>query len=126
MVAGRNHYAADSVFPLAAPLIDLSLGFVESGNLTRKNSFVTEMVNERLFDHVGTNWTGRELPSLQWEISKVKTVAERTDVPRCSSGFSTLNCHLLDPSREDLESFGSFLCMHAAPFEHFSVLIKQP
>lgn len=83
------------------------------------------MVRKLLFDHIGAAWTARELASLPSKIPKLKAVAEETCASHRSSGLFTLKLYLFDHVLEDLERFGSFSLTDAAPFDHWTVLMKR-
>lgn len=121
----RNYHDVDTVLLFVASFIYRSPGFVEKGDFTRMNVVYSKRISKLLFDKIGEVWTAGELARFWSEISKIKTVAERTFRPHRSSGLLTLRFHLLDHVGDGLERFGSLSFTDAAPAEHFNVLIKQ-
>lgn len=59
------------------------------------------------------------------EIWKLKTAAENTFGPHCSTSLFTLKFHSLNHLVDDLERFGGFSLLDAGPFGHFSFLVKK-
>lgn len=50
---GRSYYAVDTLFPSVVSFIGNSLGFMERCDLTGRNLFYSETVNELLINHNG-------------------------------------------------------------------------
>lgn len=64
MVEEKSCYAVEVVTPFAASFTGISLGFEETGDLTKLNAFYRELVSKLLFGHNGGAKTVAELASL--------------------------------------------------------------
>lgn len=57
----KTYCAVQTFFPFVPALINRSLGFQKSCNLTQVSALYTEMIGKVLFDHRGGTWVESEL-----------------------------------------------------------------
>lgn len=125
MLAKKNHFVDDTVFPFVASFIDKSTEFEASCDLTRVTAQYTGVVIKVLLDHKQVRWGENELSKLQSESAEFEQDARGVTGPRFSSGFHNLKLRNLDHLLEGSERFGFMSFTNAAPFEHPVVLDRQ-